>query len=247
MRFPKRWVFRAAAILAVALLPLASFAADTWTDPVTGMKFVWIPKGCFQMGSPEYEKNRESNERRHEVCVDGYWLGKYEVTNSQYKKFRPDHAADDKLPVTDISWQDAMHFSQWLSDKTGKKIRLPTEAEWEYAARAGTSTAYFWGDNWESRHNFASTDAKKPVGSHQPNAYGLYDMLGNVWEWTASSYDSGYGGAERQVASLDAGGHRVIRGGSWLTRPRSVRSANRYYYAPVTRLDNAGFRLARIP
>jgi formylglycine-generating enzyme required for sulfatase activity len=198
--------------------PEPSIAGKAWTEPTTGMEFVWIPKGCFQMGSPGSEKDRMPDERRHEACVDGFWMGKYEVTNAQYKQYKPDHGADDKYPVTDVSWQEAVRFAQWLSEKSGKKLRLPTEAEWEYAARAGTSTAYFWGDGWESRHNYLS-DSKKPVGSHQPNAFGLHDMLGNVREWTASSYDSNYGGAERQVASLDAGGHRVSRGGAWLTPP----------------------------
>jgi formylglycine-generating enzyme required for sulfatase activity len=219
---------------------------ETWTEPTTGMEFVWVPKGCFQMGSPEHEKDRSSDERRHEVCIEGYWMAKYEVTNAQYRKFRSDHGADDKLPVTEVSWRDAMHFAQWLSEKSGKKIRLPTEAEWEYAARAGTSTAYFWGDSWDGRHNYVSSE-KKPVGSYQPNAFGLYDMLGNVREWTASNYDSSYAGAERQVASLDAGGGRVIRGGSWSHLPRHVRSANRYDHTPGARYFNLGLRLARTP
>ncbi len=226
--------------------PDVATAGETWTDPVTGMEFVWIPKGCFQMGSPESEKDHSSDERRHKVCVDGFWMGKYEVTNAQYKKFKPDHNADDKLPVVDVSWQDAVRFSQWLSEKTDKKLRLPTEAEWEYAARAGTSTAYFWGDSWDGRHNFMSSE-KKPVGSHQPNAWGLYDMLGNVWEWTASTYDSSYSGAERQVASLDAGGLRVNRGVSWNDEPRYVRSAHRNFRAPDRRYGDLGLRLARIP
>ena len=227
--------------------PGAAGAGEAWADPTTGMEFVWIPNGCFQMGSPASESGRESDEQQHQVCVEGYWLAKYEVTNAQYKKFRPNHSADDKLPVTDVSWTDAMHFAQWLSEKSGMKIRLPTEAEWEYAARAGTSTAYFWGDSWDGRHNFMSSE-KKPIGSHQPNAWGLYDMLGNVWEWTASSYDGSYSGAERQVASLEAGGKRVYRGGSWNRRPRYVRSANRAGDVPPDyRYDTIGFRLSRIP
>lgn len=226
--------------------PGAAATGETWTDPVTGMEFVWVSGGCFQMGSPEYEKDRRPNERRHEVCVDGFWMGKYEVTNSQYKKFKPDHDADDKQPVTNVSWHDAMRFAQWLSEKSGKKLRLPTEAEWEYAARADTSTAYFWGDSWDGRHNYVSSE-KKPVGSHQPNAFGLYDMLGNVMEWTASSYDLSYGGAERQIASLDASGDRVSRGGSWDHSPRPVRSAGRLYGTPDVRRDYLGLRLARIP
>jgi formylglycine-generating enzyme required for sulfatase activity len=235
--------------------PEPAAAGKFWTDPVTGMEFVWIPKGCFQMGSPESEKDRSSDERRHEVCVEGYWMAKYEVTNGQYRKFKSGHngSEDDKLPVTEVSWRDAMNFAKWLSKESGKEIRLPTEAEWEYAARAGTSTAYFWGDSWDARHNFAATDVKKPVGSFQPNAFGLHDMLGNVYEWTASSYDSAYNGAERQVSSLGAGGFRVFRGGSWDDPPRLVRLASRNFRAPGSKFYNygadgyLGFRLAREP
>jgi formylglycine-generating enzyme required for sulfatase activity len=227
--------------------PGAEATGETWTDPVTGMEFVWIPKGCYQMGSPAHEKDHQSDERQHEVCVEGYWMGKYEVTNAQYRQFRPSHGADDNLPVTNVNWTDAMHFAQWLSEKSGKKIRLPTEAEWEYAARAGTQTARYWGDSWDARHNFAAIGAMKPVGSHQPNAFGLHDMLGNVWEWTASTYDSSYSGGERQVASLDAGGRRVIRGGTWTDGPGYVRSAIRYGWTPADRTGNGGFRLSRIP
>jgi formylglycine-generating enzyme required for sulfatase activity len=243
---PPQQVASIAPTLAPTPAPGAEATGETWADPTTGMEFVWIPNGCFQMGSPDYEKDHGSNERQHEVCVEGYWMGKYEVTNAQYRQFRPGHGADDNLPVTNVSWTDAMHFVQWLSEKSGKKIRLPTEAEWEYAARAGTSTAYFWGDGWEGRHNYFS-DTKKPVGSHQPNAFGLHDMLGNVWEWTASTYDSSYSGGERQVASLDAGGSRVARGGTWHDGPGRVRSAVRGSSAPPTRNGAIGFRLARIP
>jgi formylglycine-generating enzyme required for sulfatase activity len=229
--------------------PEPAATGKSWTDPTTGMEFVWVPKGCFQMGSPASESARYADEHQHQVCVEGYWLAKYEVTNGQYRNFKSGHngSENDKLPVTNVSWQEATQFAQWLSEKSGKKIRLPTEAEWEYAARAGTSTAYFWGDSWDARHNFAATDTKKPVGSHQPNAWGLHDMLGNVFEWTASSYDSGYGGAERQVASLEAGGLRVIRGGAGLHGARGVRSAYRTYYGPDYRGVSYGFRLARIP
>jgi len=231
-----------------------SVAGKVWKEPITGMEFVWIPKGCYTMGSPASELGRNKDERQHRVCIEGYWMGKYEATNSQWKKFKPDHGADDKYPVTGVSWHDAMRFAQWLSEKSGKKIRLPTEAEWEYAARAGTSTAYFWGDRGDGRHSYFSdsSDGKKPVGSRRPNAFGLYDMLGNVWEWTASSYDEDYSGAERQLASLEAGGQRVIRGGSlyaggWNSRLRYVRAATRFGHSPGDRNDDHGFRLARIP
>lgn len=218
-------------------------------EPITGMEFVWVPKGCFQMGSPEHEPERLRNERRHKVCVEGFWIGKYEVTNGQYRKFRPGHnsSEDDKLPVTKVSWHDAMHFVQWLSDKAGQKLRLPTEAEWEYAARAGNSTPYFWGSWYEDkRDNFISLDVK-PVGSHQPNAFGLYEMIGNVWEWTASIYDADYGGGELKAASLDTDAPRVSRGGYGAPRRTVMRSAFRDKDSPDYRKSNLGFRLARDP
>ncbi len=233
----------------------AAVAGKTWVEPTTGMEFVWIPKGCFQMGSPTSELGRNSNEHQHEVCVDGYWLGIYEVTNAQYRLFKPSHDSgryenvslnSNNQPVGNVSWYEAMAFAEWLSVKAGKIFRLPTEAEWEYAARAGTSTAYFWGDNWRERHNYLSA-SKKPVGSHRPNTFGLYDMLGNVWEWTASIYDSDYKGAERQVASLDADGYRVVRGGSWGNNSAGVRSAYRRSDAPDYQYFHIGFRLVRNP
>ena len=120
------------------------------------MEFVWIPKGCYMMGSPASESGRSGDEQQHQVCVEGYWLAKYEVTNSQYRMFKPSHDSGqyegnslngDSQPVVMVDWNDATVFAEWLSQKTGKTFKLPTEAEWEYAARAGTTTARYWGDD----------------------------------------------------------------------------------------------------
>ena len=171
-------------------------------------------------------------------------------------------------PVTCVSWNDAMAYGQWLSDQTGQRYRLPTEAEWEYAARAGTPTAYYWGNNPSegcAYANGADQTAKQqlppdwtvmecrdgyvytaPVGRFRANAFGLYDMSGNVWEWTCSGYDEGYGGAEQRcVSDAGSGGPRVLRGGSWFTLPRRLRAAARFWFASDNRDTNAGFRLAR--
>ena len=218
----------------------AAVAGATWTDPTTGMEFVWIPKGCFKMGNPAYK----------DVCVEGFWLGKYEVTVGQYKKFRPDHGGSDeeRLPVQWVSWNDATAYAEWLTTKTGKTFKLPTEAEWEYAARGGTTTAYYWGDTYAEgygNYNKFSFSERKPVGSYMPNPFGLYDMLGNVWEWTASVYDANYGGGEQHVADAGASGDRVIRGGSWHHDPGLVRAMRRESHKPDTRSNGYGFRLAR--
>ena len=259
--------------------PEPAATGKSWTDPTTGMEFVWIPKGCYQMGSPASESGRSGDEHPHQVCIEGYWLAKYEVTNTQYRMFKPSHDSGnyegnnlngDTQPVVNVSWDDAVAYAEWLSQKSGKTFKLPTEAEWEYAARAGTTTARYWGDDDASlcRHaNIADRTGKaiasiaswaydgcddgykvsSPVGRFAPNSFGLHDMLGNVWEWTSSPYDATYAGGEKRAATKDEGGRRVLRGGSWDFTPRFVRSARRTDGTPDYRRDYLGFRLARIP
>ena len=275
-----------AAVATIAPLPVTkpepspgAVAGKPWTEPVTGMEFVWIPKGCFQMGSPTSESGGDSDEHPHQVCVEGYWLSKYEVTNSQYRLFKPAHDSGqyegnslngDTQPVANVSWNDAIAYAEWLSAKTGETFKLPTEAEWEYAARAGTTTTRYWGDDDAQlcRHaNIADRTSKvafsdftwaydgcddgykvsAPVGRFTPNSYGLHDMLGNVWEWTSSPYDSAYAGGEKRAAHASKGGSRVVRGGSWFNDPWNLRSANRSSGTPDDRYDFYGFRLARSP
>jgi formylglycine-generating enzyme required for sulfatase activity len=170
----------------------------------------------------------------------------------------------DRHPVSCVSWNDAMAYVDWLNRETGKRYRLPTEAEWEYAVRGGTMTARFWGDdpdracqyanvadrtqdgNWswhnphncEDSHYYAAT-----VGNYKTNEYGLYDMLGNVWEWTCSEYDESYSGKEQKCISKNHTEPRVIRGGSWFNLPESVRSADRNGSPPMGRINYVGFRL----
>jgi formylglycine-generating enzyme required for sulfatase activity len=177
----------------------------------------------------------------------------------------------DTQPVVNVSWDDAVAYAEWLSQKSGKTFKLPTEAEWEYAARAGTTTARYWGDDDASlcRHaNIADRTSKvafsgftwaydgcddgykvsAPVGRFAPNAFGLYDILGNVMEWTASLYDKAYaGGEKRRAATKDEGGSHVLRGGAWYGHPGIARSAFRFLSTPDSRRDYFGFRLARIP
>ncbi|MGE4297055.1 MAG: SUMF1/EgtB/PvdO family nonheme iron enzyme [Desulfovibrionaceae bacterium] len=253
-------------------------SGKTWTDPATGMEFVWVPGGCFRMGSPASEKDRDNDEGPvHDVCVDGFWMGKYEVTNAQYRAFKSGH--DSKMfnghslngqdqPVVSVSWEDATAYAAWLSGKGNGRFRLPTEAEWEYAARAGTESARYWGDDPGQAcgyANVADRTAKRqwsgwtmhdcddgyavtaPVDRFRPNAFGLYDMLGNVWEWCQDWYGDGYYASSPRSNPTGAGGgsDRVLRGGSWANGPGYVRSANRSRGTPSDAYDGLGFRLLR--
>jgi formylglycine-generating enzyme required for sulfatase activity len=180
---------------------------------------------------------------------------------------KPGFPQEDTHPVTEVSWNDAVAFCQWLSRKSGRTVRLPTEAEWEYACRAGTTTAYQWGDdpdmgkgwcnaadqtakarfpnwvafNWADGYVFTS-----PGGSFRANAWGLYDMHGNVWEWCADWYDKEYYGSGASVDPRGpvSGEGRVLRGGAWGDDPRRCRSACRYWTTPGRRFGLIGFRLA---
>ncbi|MDM8523252.1 SUMF1/EgtB/PvdO family nonheme iron enzyme [Desulfococcaceae bacterium HSG8] len=250
-----------------------------WTDPVTGMEFVRIPKGCFKMGSPSGEKDRDSDEVLHEVCVDGFWMGKYEVTNRQYRKYKSGHDSKDyegnsldgdKQPAVYVSWDDAKAFAKWLTGKSRHEFRLPTEAEWEYACRAGSRKARFWGDDPDDAcryANVADQTAKRkwsgwtihncddgyavtaPAGSFRSNSFGLYDMLGNVWEWCEDIYaDDAYSKHRRNNPIYAVGGSgRVYRGGSWSSLPAGVRCAGRPGNSPAVRYSDLGFRLVRTP
>jgi formylglycine-generating enzyme required for sulfatase activity len=169
--------------------------------------------------------------------------------------------------VVCVSWNDAVAYTAWLSRETGQRYWLPTEAEWEYAARAGTTTARYWGDDpdqacayanvadqtkgpegnsWTQKHECNDGYwSSAPVGRFRANAWRLNDMLGNVWEWTCSAYDKDYGGAEKECTNKDISTPRSLRGGSWSFRPIGVRSADRTGNTPPYRDGNVGFRLAR--
>ena len=255
----------------------SSGSSKTFRDSTTGMEFVWVPEGCFEMGSPSWEINHQSDEGPvHRVCVDGFWMGKYEVTNAEYRRFKSGHDSKSykgnslngaKQPVINVSWEDAVAFAKWLSAKSTKTFRLPTEAEWEYACRAGTTTARFWGEgeslacryanvndltskkvNKFSWANFSCDDGyvvTAPVGSFRANGFGLHDMLGNVWEWCSDWYDKDYykNSLIRNPQGASSSSLRVIRGGCWGSNPWGVRSAIRYRDSPGIRDYDLGFRL----
>ena len=231
-----------------------------------GMKLVLIPKGTFTMGSPESEEGRDSVELQREVTLSkDFYLGVTEVTQAQYQKvmgynrseFQGDEVQGDSTnhPVESVSWNDAAEFCRKLSDlpeekKAGRVYRLPTEAEWEYASRAGSKTAFSFGDEAESLSEHGWFDANShhqthPVGELKPNSWGLYDMHGNVWEWCSDWYGDYPKGAVRDTAGPHEGLGRVLRGGSWGYQAAVCRSAFRYWDEPSTRCNtDYGFRVA---
>ena len=245
------------ACLSFSMLVVATVVLACPIEP----EMVRIPKGHFQMGSPDSEEGHRKDERLHWVNVDHFAIGKYAVTFAEYDCFTEDteaQARDDegwgrgKRPVINVSWLEAAAYAQWLSGKTGKHYRLPTEAEWEYAARAGTTTVYYWGN--QIGHNDANCDGcgspwggkqTTPVGSFASNPWGLYDMLGNVWQWTCSAYSEDYNGSEKICVSDQDTNRRSFRGGAWALTPVGLRVAFRAWNSPVFRFSLIGFRLVQ--
>ena len=227
-----------------------------------------VPAGSYMMGSTDSESGRYRDEGPvHRVTMaQPFAVGVYEVTFAQWDTCRRDgvcsHAPSDEgwgrgsRPVMNVSWHDAKEYVRWLSRKTGKGYRLLSEAEWEYVARAGTRTRYWWGDEvghgWTNCSDCGSRwdgDSTAPVGSFVANAFGMYDVHGNVEEWVEDCWHGGYAGAPSDGSAWTAGGNcedRVLRGGSWFSGSRGLRSADRFRYAAGDRNDVIGFRVARI-
>jgi formylglycine-generating enzyme required for sulfatase activity len=231
-----------------------------------GIKLMRIPKGKFMMGSPESETDRVKIETQHEVTISqNFYMGATEVTQAQWQKVmgnKPSNFEDDQLPVETVSWEEAVDFCNRLSEmpeeiRAGRKYRLPTEAEWEYACRAGTTTTFHFGSQLNGRQaNCNGTfpygtetrgpDLKKttPVGKYPANAWGLYDMHGNVWEWCSDWYGEYPTGSVTDPIGPATGSIRVIRGGSWRLDAVLCRSAFRGWNDPSFRSGNLGFRVA---
>jgi formylglycine-generating enzyme required for sulfatase activity len=287
----------------------AETSDSVYVEPTTGMEFVLVKGGCFQMGDV-FGEGEADEKPSHEACVNDFFMGRHEVTVAQFRRFvdATDYRTDaekgtgnvngcwaddrddkekqwnwrgwanwktpnkyqnneDSHPVSCVSWNDAKASTNWLERSSGKTMRLPTEAEWEYAARGGTTTMRFWGSNPDQACQYANvadwtplpgrsnwnikfecSDGYAfvaPVGSFQPNAHGLYDMLGNVWEWTSDWYGEKYytESPRNNPQGPSSGQYRTLRGGSWDYGPRLVRASNRLSGAPANRDVNYGFRL----
>ena len=260
-------------------------AVQFFVEPLNdslGIEMVLIPAGTFLMGSPEDELGRlDSEGPQHEVNVSTFFMGKYPVTQAQWKlvaampeinrelKLEPSNFKGDKRPVEQVSWYEAVEFCERLSAHTGRDYRLPAEAEWEYACRAGTTTPFYFGETITTElANYDGTDdpdgkrsgsyGRGPKGEYRKettpvdhfgitNAFGLCDMHDNVLEWCADHWHGNYEGAPTDgtawLSEEDQSIERVLRGGSWNYTPRYCRSACRLHTSPGDRIDDLGFRV----
>ncbi|MET3133289.1 formylglycine-generating enzyme required for sulfatase activity [Oxalobacteraceae bacterium GrIS 1.11] len=253
-----------------------------------GPELVLIPTGRFQMGSPEHERKiamaagsqqtwLERETPQHWVGIESsFALGRHPVSVGQWRQFaratgwqshaetdweQPGFSQDDEHPVVGVSWNDVQLYLRWLIAQTGQRYRLPSEAEWEYACRAGTKTAFSFGDristdhaNYDGHYTYHGSarglyrGGTSRAGTFQPNPWGLYDMHGNVWEWVQDVVHDNYAGAPTDGSAWEEGGdasRRILRGGSWLYNPRYLRAALRNGFSAVLSNDIVGFRVAR--
>jgi formylglycine-generating enzyme required for sulfatase activity len=246
-----------AAQKAAAHAPTAGESRDCAACPV----MIAVPAGSFAMGN---STDDPSEKPVHRVTIGApFAIGKYEVTVEQWnacvaanacQKLTPESNTNKAAPARDLSWDDAQQYLKWLSKTTGKPYRLPTEAEWEYADRGGTTTAYWWGDSMRKGNADCKDcgdpwhkEGPEPVGSFAPNPLGLYDMNGSVWEWTADCWHNNYLGAPADAHAWDSPGcdMRVIRGGSWREGGNYMLTATRFKYSAGVRQSQDGFRVVK--
>ncbi len=249
------------ALVLVTILPAATLsAANNDFVNTIGMEFIHVPAGSFFMGAQEIEDGSTKEKPRHQVRLSRpFYLARYEVTQKQWMAVmgdvNPSNFVSPDRPVDEVSWNDVQLFIQKLNLlEKGKLYRLPTEAEWEYAARAGSETTYCYGNDSESaelgfyawfEHN--SNKQTHPVGELSPNNWGFYDMHGNVTEWVEDVFDKKYylNSPETDPKGPAEGRKRVVRGGSWINQAYSCRSAARGYYSEDYTDSDFGFRVVR--
>jgi formylglycine-generating enzyme required for sulfatase activity len=236
---------------------------------------IQLPAGEFRMGSPEQEAERQSYEGpQHQVKLGSFFMGQTPVTQAQWQvvagwqkqqrelKDQPSRFQGANRPVEQVSWQEAVEFCRRLSVRTGREYSLPSEAQWEYACRAGTTTPFSFGEmltpelaNYDGTNTYASgpkgvyLQQTTEVGSFPANGWGLHDMHGNVWEWCLDPWQGSYVGAPADGSAWMAGrgASKLLRGGSWRYRPAYCRSAFRSFYLPVNRVNLIGFRVCCLP
>jgi formylglycine-generating enzyme required for sulfatase activity len=255
-----------AALIQLVAPPANPMQGQSWTPLTDKRPMAWIGADSFLMGSPDREPGRKPDEPLYRIDLPGFWLDMKEVTNNDYQRFvlaRPAWAkgavstsladrsyllhwtgsefpvGDDEKPVAYVSWHAARAFAEWA----GK--RLPTEAEWEFAARAGAATAYWWGDDFSGARANNTQDLWRVGREQARNKWNLYDMLGNVSEWTSSLYREYSSRNDGHEPASSTPGDRVHRGGGFSSNPTFLRAANRMKAPPETVADNIGFRCAK--
>lgn len=234
-----------------------------WVEPSTGMQFVWVPSGCFDMGS-----NTGDDDQRpaHRVCVKGFWLGKYEVTQAEYEQVVGSNPCTTKCPrfvgpdraVTNVHWDEAQKMAEAFSRRSGNRFRLPSESEWEYACLAGGRHKVYCGDGqveelgWVDRWRYGpNSNHPQPGGRKKPNAWGLFDMTGNVTEHVGDCWHGNYNGAPSDGSAWIADGYcyaRVYRGGGWKMSD-TIKATTRRHRERDSESDpdGFGFRLVKMP
>lgn len=242
-------------LLACALFSAMGLSAQTYTENAgcdLGMKMVYVEGGTFQMGSSEGDSDEKPV---HSVTLSSYYIAECEVTQAQWKKIMGNNSSSNKgddLPVTHVTWEDVHNFCRELSRLTGKNYQLPTEAQWEYAARGGKKgygclysgsfaidkVAWYDGNSGNCRHS---------VKQKQPNELGLYDMSGNVWEWCQDWYGSYSSDSQTNPQGPSSGSYRVLRGGSWYISAQNCRVSLRSRNTPSYSNDGYGFRVVCLP
>jgi formylglycine-generating enzyme required for sulfatase activity len=223
--------------------------AETPPLPTVHRDMILLKDACYTMGSEEYI----AEEPEHKVCLNGFFLDRNETTQKQFEsimEFNPSRQKGDDLPVTNVTWSEAENYCRKL------KLRLPTEAEWEFAARAGGKFSYSWGWDMDDAYAWYKTNSKDklhPVGEKKPNGFGFYDLNGNVWEWVTDWYRPEYYETVSAKEPVEnpigpfTGQHMILRGGSYADDPFFLRSASRYWYPPNIRNEGLGFRCAGNP
>ena len=245
-------------VVVLALCAAVAYAGEpptgsaVFTDAKTGMEFVSVKGGCYQMGDT-FGIGDGDERPAHEVCVSDFHIGKFEVTQGEWEKVMGSNPSyfrkGPRYPVEHVSWNDAQEFLRKMNSRDGKQYRLPTEAEWEYAARSGGKLEKYAGFSdiaelesyaWYDKNAGGSTH---PVGEKKPNGLGLYDMTGNVFEWV-HDWKGNYSSSPRDNPQGPASGsYRALRGGSWNYIPRLLRATARNLHPPDSRLSSYGFRV----